>query len=58
MITNRADAEAFIKTSLTDYADEHDVTAIADELYNQGETWDIEGISDERYWAIVAKHGR
>jgi len=57
----RADAEAYVTTSLGDYADDHDIDAIIDEVHDylghyDFDQLDTEDHDDYDYWTVVKKH--
>lgn len=53
--TDREAAE-FLHTALGDAVDDHDVTAILDELHTRYQTWDLESIPTEDFWETVSRH--
>ncbi len=57
MITDR-DVKNAVVATLGDDADQHDVSAITDEIIDKHGLVDIETIDDEEYWRIVKRHAR
>lgn len=59
----RPDIQRQVHESLTDFADEHDIDAIVDEILDRygdqfGKIDGIEEVPDEEYWEIVQRHAR
>ena len=58
-MTPRPTIEREVFESLTDWADEHDVSAIVDEIFDRyGRVGGIDEVPAEDYWAIVERHAR
>ncbi len=58
-MTYRPDIERQVFESLTDFADEHDINAIVDEILDRhGRIDRIEEVPEAEYWAIVERHAR
>ena len=54
----RPDIQRQVSDSLTDFADEHDIDAIVDEILDRYGCVGIEEVPDEEYWEIVQRHAR
>lgn len=54
----RPDIQRQVSDSLTDFADEHDIDAIVDEILDRYGSVGIEEVPDEEYWEIVQRHAR
>lgn len=58
-MAHRPDIQRQVHESLTDFADEHDIDAIVDEILDRyGSVDGIEEVPDEEYWEIVQRHAQ
>jgi len=53
----KTDALHHIETALGEYAPEHDIDAIADQIWGEnGGSWDLAGFDTDRFWEIAQAH--
>lgn len=57
-MTTRQEAETYVTTTLGDYADDHDIDAIIDDIHDQLGHYDFTKTEDHSdwYWEVVKKH--
>lgn len=55
-ITSRQDLTAYVIDALQDFAGEHDVEAIVDELQERHDNDNAAAAQDEDFWGVVERH--